>query len=82
MRSKYYKVIGITHGKRKDTQQDYTIIFYSVEINKLYGEGVEGKSAYFNRNVTNVNVGDSVLFSCVEKNGKVYFDNVYVVKNK
>lgn len=74
-------VIGVTHGIRKNTQQEYTIIFYSVAIDEAYGEGVEGKSAYFNKNITHVHVGDSVLFSCSNKNGHVYFDDVYVVKS-
>ena len=82
MKSKNQIVIGITHGKRKNTQQDYTIIFYSVEIDKQFGEGVEGKSAYFNKNISHVSIGDSVLFACSNKNGNVYFDDVYVVKKK
>lgn len=82
MKSNNQVVIGITHGKRKNTQQDYTIIFYSVEIDSQYGEGVEGKSAYFNKNISHVKVGDNVLFSCSNKNGNVYFDDVYVVKKK
>ncbi len=76
-------VIGITHGIKKDTGKEYTIIFYTVCIDDRYGEGVEGKQAFFNKNITHVKIGDSVLFSCSSKSdGRVYFDDVYVVKKK
>lgn len=56
------KVIGITHGQRRETGAEYTIIFYINPVNENYGEGFEGKKVYIPKNITNVKVGDCVKF--------------------
>lgn len=73
-------VIGITHGKRKNTNKDYTIIFYTVPVNPEYGIGQEGKYCYLDGNIKNIQIGDSIVLDFSTTNdGKNYVKSVTVI---
>lgn len=77
------KVIGITHGKRKNTGLDYTIIFYTVPVNPIYGKGLEGKYCYLSGNVTNIEIGDSIFLNfTTSSSGNNYVQSVTVLNKK